>query len=148
MPVHVLSKGEEVFVDFRKVAEIVGLSGHIKKNGWKFIDAVLRSKYDQNISCFLASTSNKRSKRWFISYGALHVLLTHFKSGDHGQKTRVCEEISKHIESLAAKTLRIIKNDDAASSTPPSFSSDSHSSPSCQSNSHSASSFSAEKKSK
>lgn len=31
VPVHVLSKGEEVIVDFRKVAEIVGLSGHIKK---------------------------------------------------------------------------------------------------------------------
>lgn len=31
VPVHVLSKGEEVIVDFRKVAGIVGLSGHIKK---------------------------------------------------------------------------------------------------------------------
>ena len=103
--VELQTQNDQIFIEFFKIAQLVGLNNHIKKRGWKYVDAVLAKEgIDVSLSFFGTQHVQTRSKRSFISLSAMKVLLTKFRSGDSNLKETVQQEILEKLEKLAASS--------------------------------------------
>ena len=103
-----------IYIDFSKIAELVGIGEHIRRRGWKFIDNLLAKEGIDISASFKAKTKPRRKKRAYISVSALHVLLTKFRSGDCTQKEKMRNELLTQLEKLAAQAIKYIFQTDSS----------------------------------
>ncbi len=93
-------KKDKILVSIEQIASCVKFSEHIKKEGWKHIDACLT----KNDVCVNESfdTNTKGKRRLFISIDALLVLLTKFNTGDPAKKkslkVALLSELQRHVK--------------------------------------------------
>ena len=112
LPVPYMLKNDKIFIGVEKTFKLLQISEHVRKNGWKFIDACLiKSGLTASLS-FDAIT--KRQKRNIISCDALLVLLDTFMSGNPARKKAMKESLISELQRHAAShvnTKSVIEDD-------------------------------------